>query len=148
MKEEIEKTEIRCKFCNKLLALDDHAALKLELKCLRCGNINSIFNKGDFLLFITDAMGRIVFINQNVKKFTGYTSKEVMGKTPAIWGKQMPEKFYKDLWNNILTHKKAVSVTLTNRKKNGELYKVHESISPILNKNGEVDFFLAIQNLI
>jgi PAS domain S-box-containing protein len=140
--------EIRCLHCNKLLALQNYQTAKFELKCLRCGQVNSVLCRPDYLIFITDPKGRILYINKNVKHFSGYSAKEILGKTPAVWGKQMPLHFYRELWGNILKKKKAVSVMITNRHKNGSIYKVRQNISPILNSRGGVDSFLAVQHLI
>lgn len=140
--------EFRCKECNKLLGKQHGENARIEIKCLRCGTINSVLEDGGSQVFLTDKNGVILFINSRVESITGYTQSEVMGKTPAIWGKQMPEEFYKRLWKSILDEKKAVVFQVLNKKKNGELYDASIRVSPILNESGEVMYFLGIQSVI
>lgn len=88
-------------------------------------------------IIITDPEGTIVYANQAVKKITHYDPKEVIGKTPAVWGNQMPIEFYKKLWKTIKIDKKPFAGEVTNRKKNGEKYIARSVISPIL-KHGKI----------
>ncbi|MBL8029942.1 MAG: PAS domain S-box protein [Candidatus Doudnabacteria bacterium] len=140
--------EFRCKSCNKLLGKQHGENAKIEIKCLRCGTINSVLEDGGSQVFLTDCNGVILYINPQVEAVTGYTQNEVVGKTPAIWGRQMPEEFYKRLWKSILEEKKAVVFQVLNKKKNGELYDASIRISPILGDEGEVKYFLGIQTVI
>ena len=140
--------EFRCLECHKLLGKQDPHTATIEIKCLRCGKLNTILEDNNRQIFLTDAKGKILYVNDQVINVTGYTAEEVIGKTPAIWGKQMPESFYQELWDNILNKKKSVVVRVTNRKKNGKLYKAMNRISPILNEDGNVLYFLSIQTLI
>lgn len=140
--------ELRCKKCNKLIGKHHVHSAALEIKCVRCGHINSILEENDRQVFLTDHNGKIIYINSLVKEITGYSAPEVLGKTPAVWGGQMPETFYKKLWRTILKEKKATSFKVVNKKKNGELYNALVRISPILNAEGEVELFLGIQTLL
>lgn len=72
--------EIRCNSCNKLLALENYKSAVFELKCLRCGQINSVLSGGDYLIFITDRRGIILYVNEKVKKITGIPPKKFLGK--------------------------------------------------------------------
>ncbi len=148
-KEKIEKEdfwqEYRCNLCSKLLGKHYFHKASLEIKCERCGKLNSIFEDNERQIFITDNRGIILYVNSQVEKVSGYPIQEVLGKTPAIWGKQMPAIFYKKLWKAILLDKRAIVEKVTNRKKNGELYEAIIRISPILNDQGDVQFFLGVQ---
>ncbi len=118
----------------------------LLIKCVRCGHINSVLNDGHQAMFLTDRTGTIIYASKQIEALTGYTAEEVIGKTPAIWGKQMPPEFYQSLWQNILVQKKAISATVTNKHKNGTLYSAQIKISPILDNAGDVAHFLGIQS--
>ena len=140
--------DLRCKFCAKLLAWNNIDHLTLDVRCAGCSNVNSFQYDTDQHIYLTDNTGKILYVNEQVERVTGYTSQEVIGKTPAIWGKQMPQHFYKELWTDILQNKKSVVVHMTNCRKNGQLYKAITRIAPITNEKGKVVFFLAIQSLV
>lgn len=73
-------------------------------------------------IILTDPDGTIVFANKAAEKMTGFSFAEMKGQTPALWGKQMPASFYKDLWHTIKSRKKPFSGVITNRRKNGQQY--------------------------
>src|SRR3990167_6895163 len=52
-------------------------------------------------IIITDPDGVIVYANAAVEKTTGYPPEEVMGNTPALWGRQMPREVFDNLWHTI-----------------------------------------------
>lgn len=103
--------------------------------------VESSFNH----IVITDANGGILYANRSAEKMTGFSAEEMMGKTPALWRKQMPEDFYGKFWGAIKQEKKPFIGEVTNRRKNGDTYLASISVSPILNKQGEVTFFVGIE---
>jgi len=131
--------------CGKLLA-KNLARGHLEIKCLRCGTLNYTLEKMTQQVIITDPDGKILYINKATEDATGYSMYEAIKKKPSnLWGKQMPEKFYKKLWKTIKTDKKAYQISLTNKKKTGELYDVIMTISPIFNTSGSIIFYIGIE---
>ncbi|MFA6081022.1 MAG: ATP-binding protein [Patescibacteria group bacterium] len=95
-------------------------------------------------IIITDAEGKIIYANKAVKKITHYDPKEILGKTPAVWGNQMPVEFYKKLWKTIKIKKKPFTGEVTNRRKNDGQYIAHAVISPIL-KHGKLVGFVGTE---
>lgn len=140
--------ELRCRSCSKLLGKHALQTATIEIKCTRCGTINSILDGKDTLIYITSAAGHIIYANEQLEAITGYTLTDVLGKTPAIWGGQMPDQFYQNFWQTILVQKKATLVRLTNKKKDGTHYECINRVSPILDELGEVQYFLGIQTII
>ncbi len=96
-------------------------------------------------IIITDPDGKIVFANKAVERITGYSLKEVIGKTPAVWGKQMPLDFYKKFWKTIKIDKKVFIGEITNRRKTGEIYTAESHVAPIVDENGHIVFFVGIE---
>jgi len=96
-------------------------------------------------IFITDVEGIIEFVNPAFIETTGYTADESIGKNANILksGKQT-QKFYAELWNTIKEGKKWGG-EIVNKKKNGELIWVINSISPIRDNDGKIINFVAIQ---
>jgi len=93
---------------------------------------------------ITDKNGNIEYVNPKFTEVTGYTREEVVGKNPRILKSgKMPHDIYGDLWNTI-TSGKEWHGELLNRKKNGEYYWERISLSPILDAQGQITHFVAV----
>ena len=94
-------------------------------------------------ILITNSDGIIEYVNPAFETLTGYSQQEVIGKTPAILksGQQAPA-LYRELWAAIRSGNVYRSV-LVNRKKNGDVYYVDETISPIQDTEGRVTHFVS-----
>jgi len=92
---------------------------------------------------ITNREGIIEYVNPAFEALAGYTFAEVCGKTPRILksGEQGPD-FYKEMWKTILAANNYRGI-LVNKKKNGELYYVEESISPVRDSAGQITHFIS-----
>jgi two-component system, cell cycle sensor histidine kinase and response regulator CckA len=92
---------------------------------------------------VTDRAGVIEYVNPAFEEVTGYSREEVYGRTPRILksGEQAPE-IYEEMWKTILTGDVYRGI-LINRKKNGELYYVEESICPVRDEKGEITHFIS-----
>lgn len=95
-------------------------------------------------VMITDKEGVIQYVNPAFEATTGYSSNEVIGKTPKILqsGRQGPE-YYKKLWATILSGETFYAQT-TNKKKNGDHYVADQTISPIFNESKKITHFVSI----
>jgi PAS domain S-box-containing protein len=96
-------------------------------------------------VIITDAEGRIEYVNPYFTHLTGYTLAEVRGQTPRILktGHTPPEE-YARLWQTIKAGEKW-NGEFYNKKKNGEFYWESASISPVMDNEGEIVHFVAIK---
>lgn len=138
-------SDIRCKNCNKLIVKLSAPNL-YEIKCNRCGTLNVIFEELSEQVIITDCLGRIVYMNRSVELVTGYSITESLGKKPSeLWGGEMDDKFYREMWGKILTEKKSINFTMKNRNKNGELYDVELTVSPIVDNSGQIVYFVGME---
>ena len=118
-------------------------------------NIDDILNKTDFFrevaqsafnhIVITDTEGLILFANGAAERMTGYSFEEMHGKTPRLWGQQMSLEVYKSFWDVIKTQKLPFHGELLNKRKNGQLYNVVATVSPILDKEGKLIAFLGLE---
>jgi diguanylate cyclase (GGDEF)-like protein/PAS domain S-box-containing protein len=96
-------------------------------------------------IFITDAAGRIRWANRAFSRLSGYAIEEVLGHTPAlIKSGTQREGFYADLWRTILAGK-AWRGSMVDRRKDGELYMVDQTITPLMDELGVITHFIAIQ---
>jgi len=95
-------------------------------------------------IIVTDAKTRIVYVNRSFARVTGYTWKEVSGKTPQLLhsGRQSPE-FYAHMWKCIRSTGRWQG-EIWNRRKNGEIYPEWLSITAVRGGSGKVGHYLAI----
>lgn len=140
--------DLRCLNCGKLLAKEDVEKSNLEIKCHRCGTLNSIFKYIKDQIIITDPKGNILFANDLLQKVTGYKLEEVVGQNPKIWGGQMSKDFYKDMWQKIKEDKKSIVVKVKNKRKSGELYEALLRISPVFDTKGEIQMYVGMETVI
>ena len=92
---------------------------------------------------MTDRDGVIQYANRAVEEITGCSLKEVIGSKPNIWKSGLHDKaFYKRLWDTVLRGKPFRAVFI-NRKKNGELFYLDQTITPIKGSDGEIKGFVA-----
>jgi two-component system cell cycle sensor histidine kinase/response regulator CckA len=94
-------------------------------------------------IMITNSDGIIEYVNPAFEALTGYSSAEAIGQTPGILtsGQQAPA-IYRELWETISVGNIYRNI-LVNRKKNGELYYIDESISAIRDAAGAITHFVS-----
>ena len=137
--------KLRCVKCGKLLAKKTTPG-RFEVKCHRCGTLNSFFDKLAQQVMITDREGKILYINEATEYATGYSLDESVGnRISDLWGGEMPKYFYKKMWTIIRSKKEKYNVALTNKSKTGETYKVDLTIFPILDPSSEVIFYVGVE---
>jgi len=94
---------------------------------------------------ISDTKGNIEYVNPKFTEITGYTYEEIIGKNFRILNSgEHPPDFYKELWDTI-TSGKEWHGEFHHKKKNGEFYWEHASISPIKNEEGVITHFLGVK---
>ncbi|HRY48283.1 MAG TPA: PAS domain S-box protein [Candidatus Paceibacterota bacterium] len=94
-------------------------------------------------LFITDREGVIEYVNPAFERLTGYSLSEAVGQTPRILKSGYHSRaFFQELWDTILGGQVFRSA-FTNRKKNGEVFYEEQTITPILDPQGLINFFVA-----
>jgi len=88
--------------------------------------------------------GRITWVNPAFTAQTGYTFEEAVGQTPRLFKSGLHDQpFYKGLWDTILGGN-AWTGEVTNRRKNGELFIVQQSITPVRDAAGQITHFVSI----
>lgn len=96
-------------------------------------------------IVIANPKGTVIYANPAMETMTGYTRKEALGsKAGTLWGKQMPPEFYKKLWNTI-NNKKNFEGELINKRKTGGVYEALIKISPVLDDDGNIEYFVGIE---
>ncbi|HUE12828.1 MAG TPA: PAS domain S-box protein [Planctomycetaceae bacterium] len=96
-------------------------------------------------ILISETNGNIVWANPAFTAISGYALGEVRGRNPRFLksGKH-DSTFYRDLWQTILSGQVWKS-ELVNRRKDGSLYFVEQTVTPVLDARGEISHFIAIE---
>lgn len=95
---------------------------------------------------ITDPEGMVIYANSAVMKVAGYMPEEVVGKKAGeLWKLPMPSEYYKQLWHTIRDEKKSFIGEIQNRRKNGEIYTALFNVSPVLDTNGNIIFYVSLE---
>ncbi len=94
-------------------------------------------------IFIANSQGIIEYVNPAFEALTGYSRQEVAGKAQSILKSDLQAPvLYSELWETIRAGDVCRGVVV-NRKKNGEVYYVDESISPIRDAEGRITHFVS-----
>jgi PAS domain S-box-containing protein len=94
-------------------------------------------------IFITDRDGIIEYVNPAFERMTGFHIDEVVGQTLRLVKSDCHDDlFFRSLWETILSGQ-TFRADLTNRKKNGELFYVDATITPLKDGTGEISHFVA-----
>jgi PAS domain S-box-containing protein len=95
-------------------------------------------------VIVTDASGRIEYVNPAFETTTGYTREEALGSTPRLLKSgQHDERFYKEMWEQLLAGQ-PFRGTLVNSRKNGEHYWAEQTITPMKDAHGSITHFVSV----
>ena len=95
-------------------------------------------------VILTDKNGTILEWNPAMERMSGWSREETIGKTPALLssGRQSPD-FYHLLWQTLLSGKSFVG-RFINRQKDQTEFLVWENISPVMDPDNTIRYFLSI----
>lgn len=98
-------------------------------------------------IVLTDAAGRIIFVNRAFTGITGYTLEDCKGSTPRILksGRHSDEE-YEALWKAILAGREFRG-RFINKKKDGSLYWEYIQISVLRDGSGERWFLAVVEDI-
>jgi PAS domain S-box-containing protein len=93
----------------------------------------------------TDIHGIITFVNDEFCTISGYRREELIGRSHNIVKHpDVPISNFQKLWDTI-TNKQTYKATVRNRAKDGSDFYLNTTITPILNKDGNIEEFIAIR---
>lgn len=117
------------------LALDAQSGLRKMVKAVEASAAGII---------ITDCSGVIEYANPAFVKITGYSVNELLGNTPAILKSgEQDETFYSHFWH-IISSGNPWSGRVVDKAKDGHIYPVRMTVSPITNDDNEITHYVAI----
>ena len=97
-------------------------------------------------IVITGMDGNILRVNPAFEDISGYRAEEVIGKNPRILQSGRHDKaFYQAMWSEL--HKTGKwSGELTDRRKNGEIYPKHMTITAVYDDQHQVTNYVSVSS--
>ena len=96
-------------------------------------------------VLISDADGRVEWVNRAFAELTGYSLEEMRGQTPRILKSGVQNPFYYEkLWETVLAGN-VWHGELYNRRKDGSVYIEEQTITPVRGSDGTIRHFVAIK---
>jgi len=95
----------------------------------------------------TNDKGIITYVNKQFCLLSGYKKEELIGKSHNIVRHpDSSKKLFEEIWDTIKNKKRIWKGKIKNKKKDGGYYWVEAFIKPILDKNGNIEEFIALRN--
>jgi PAS domain S-box-containing protein len=88
---------------------------------------------------------RILYVNEAFTKMTGYSSEEVIGKTPRILQGPKTDKDELKRLGEAIRKWQSYETTLINYKKNGEEFWINFKLTPVANEKGWYTHWISIE---
>lgn len=110
----------------------------------------SIIHNTDDSVMITDGIPeneneyKIIFVNSAFTNMTGYSSEEIVGKTPKILQGPLTEPEALNEFRIALENRSSLKVTILNYKKNGEPFWNQISMNPMYDRSGKLAHYVTI----
>jgi len=96
-------------------------------------------------ILITDAAGKIVYVNPAFETISGYTRQEVIGQNPRILKSgRHDDAFYRAMWDR-LSRGEVWSGHFINKKKDGTLFEEEATLSPIRDSTGRIINYVGVK---
>ncbi|CAM4133045.1 hybrid sensor histidine kinase/response regulator [Pseudoalteromonas byunsanensis] len=97
------------------------------------------------IVSITDRNGDIIYVNDYFCRISGYTKEELLGQNHRLIKSDVHDmEFYRDIWQTI-SRGQVWKGDICNQKKNGGLYWVHSTITPMLDQDGHPYQYISIR---
>ncbi len=94
-------------------------------------------------MMVTDANRIILRINSAFSRTTGYSSQEVVGRTPRMFKSgQHDADFYRKMWEEI-NHTGGWQGEIWDKRKNGEVFPEWLTITAVKNESGTVTHYIS-----
>jgi diguanylate cyclase (GGDEF)-like protein/PAS domain S-box-containing protein len=123
------------------IKLDITAYKEQQIRLKQAAAVYEVIGDG---ILVTDRDKHIIAVNPAFEEMFGYSREELIGKEPMVI-RMLNEDiyFYKQMWNNLLTHDRW-SGKLHSQTKDGSILPVWLTLTIVRDENGEIKNFIAI----
>lgn len=120
-------------FRTRELGLQDEALLRL----------NALEAVGNAIV-ITDAAGKIEWVNPSFTDLTGYSAGEIAGQKPSLLSSgRHPPEFFEQMWQTLLRGE-TYRGEVINRRKDGSEYPARILIAPVTGSDSQITNFVSV----
>ncbi len=125
------------------------ALSELEIAQENERKLSLVASRTDNIVIITDGQGYIEWVNSSFEKETGFTPEEALGKRPAelLQGPQTAADVTAKM-SDGLHRGEGFNVEVVNYSKDGRPYWVGIDCSPVLDDEGKIRNYIAIERII
>lgn len=130
---------------NPLMVSGTHTDI-MERKLLELSQKDAatVFDNSYEGIMVVNAEGLITRINPAFTRTTGYTSDEILGKSPKVLSSGRHDRAYYEEMYRTLAEKRVWTGEIWNRRKNGEIYPQLLSISAVVDNRNVVQHYIGI----
>ena len=122
----------------------DHQALQSALQILPLELFLEVVEQSSVAISITDPKANILYCNLAFCRLTGYRRGELKGRNHnLISSKQTPRARYQELWQQLLDRRPWMG-RLLNQRKDGSVYLAEVTVTPVLNEQHQVVYYLGM----
>jgi PAS domain S-box-containing protein len=108
-------------------------------------HLETVLEQAAETIVITDRDGVIQYVNPSFELVSGYKRHEVLGKRPSLLHSgQQDSEFYENMWKTLRAGR-IWRGQIVNRAKDGNLYDLDATISPIKNDRGEITDYVSVR---
>lgn len=116
-----------------------------EVGTLPGGIAEAALEQAGSVVFITDARGEITWVNTTFTRVTGWSREEARGENPHILQSGLHDDYYYHrLWTAISSGQ-CFSSRVVNRTRDGSLYVVAQTVTPLPRGSSNPTHFVAFQ---
>lgn len=106
--------------------------------------LSAIEQAGEMIV-ITDPEGNIQYVNPAFEQTTGYQREEIVGENPRILKSgHQNDMFYRNLWGTLASGK-VYKERIVNKSKDGSLFTVAVTISPVFDAVGRIVNYVSVE---
>ncbi len=100
----------------------------------------------DNAIIIANTSGKIEWINDGYTRFYGYTFEELLIEKGKTYIESSSKPGIEEIFNKVLTEKNSQIYEADTVSKDGKKYRIHTTLTPILNNENEVIRLIAIDS--
>ncbi len=116
-----------------------------ELKVERDRTLTILESAGESII-LTDAQANILYVNPATEVLTGFSREELLSRTPRLFGSPTGVESGSDRVWPAMSDGSVWSGELVGHKKDGSRYDVAVKVTPIIDSEGELTGYVAVQS--